>query len=257
MRQRKCSNPAQQPGNGSPGVDDFHSLRIGACQHFLKSWTTGGMIERLGFRFISQGSPAEKRIRDEIRHLTRERDSSQLGLSQCESDRLYKYTIARPQLWAVGVVHLGAGRPPVCHEARARIAWRLDNLYSRLYRIGCIGWILLHRPLRRLGSFCLVHSSTGNRRHTPFAKALRCLAQKLRNRPDVIGQTGSHSRRAGDAVLQAAVAPAEIEVSREQADRVPMVLNLPAESECTAREAPIEVADGKIASLNTRRVDGA
>lgn len=114
------------------------------------------LLGRLGFEFIPSGSLEEKRIRDEIHRLTMARllSMSPIRLSQSELDHLYKYTIARRPLLALGVTHLGAGRLPWHLPMKAKIAWPLDILYSRLYRTGCIGVILLHRLARRLVSFC-------------------------------------------------------------------------------------------------------
>jgi hypothetical protein len=113
------------------------------------------LLDRVGFMVYPHGSREEKRIRDEIHRRTVAWliSTSRINLSQFEAEALCRYTTARPQLWSVGVTHLGAGRRPVCQELRARIAWRLDTLYSRLYRIGCTGVILLHRVWRRLESF--------------------------------------------------------------------------------------------------------
>ena len=113
-------------------------------------------LDRSGFEIIPRDSLEEKRIRDEIRRLRVVQDSCLRGLSEWESDFLYKYTprlrylMAKAQMAPMGM----------CKNARlvlARIVQRWDGLCFRLNRILYIGVIFLLRLWRRLRSFCNWH----------------------------------------------------------------------------------------------------
>ena len=107
---------------------------------------------RCGFEFITNAQEVE-RIQVEMRRLRVTRDSSRLGLSECESDFLYAHNriggcyLQKAQFAQDGSMYAS------CLLWLATIIQHMDNLLTRLCHTLCIWWIHCLRLWQQSKSF--------------------------------------------------------------------------------------------------------
>src|SRR2546421_4047359 len=122
-------------------------------------------LGRAAFSVIARpGSTQYEKIRDEMRRLRVQRDACLRGLSEAESDFLYKHSPRRRIEWERSVPGRDGATPVWRPTPMARITSLWDDLRCSLGRIGCTSVILLLRLLRRLQSFWFAGPSRQSQR---------------------------------------------------------------------------------------------